>query len=220
MRLQRLKAFWLVLGTTILLSSVTFAQDAKQGKLKMSVIPKQAYTFVDGKAIGPGNRTIKLDVGSHHVVVANYGYKSVEQEVSMDSDKTVPVDIKLEPAGEAVPGPRGRIQIETGGLHGATSAAVLLNGKKPLYFVGHVDEFNNDILLWRQELIVPPGTHQVTVTRYGKELWSGPVTVAADQRVIVNISNGKEKTKPWPRGSACKTGDCVPGKLACIGATL
>src|SRR6516165_7878119 len=179
----------------------------------MSVVPKQAYTFVDGKAIGPGNRTIKLDVGTHHVVVANYGYKFAEQEVSIDSDKTVPLDIKLQPVGEPVSGPRGRIQIEGGRLHGATAAAVLLNGKKPLYFVGHVDEFDNDALFWRQELIVPPGTHQVTVTRYGKELWSGPITVAADQRVIVYISNGKEKTKPWKRGSECRK-DCIPGDLA------
>jgi len=179
----------------------------------MSVIPKQAYTFVDGKAIGPGNRTIKLDVGTHHVVVANYGYKFAEQDVSIDSDKTIPMDIKLEPVGTPVPGPRGRIQIEAGWLDGATSAAVLLNGKKPLYFVGHVDEFDNDALFWRQELIVPPGTHQVTVTRYGKELWSGPITVAADQRVIVYISNGKEKTKPWKRGSECRK-DCIPGDLA------
>ena len=105
---QRIKTLSLVLGATVLLGSVTFAQDAKPGKLKMSVIPKQAYTFVDGKAIGPGNRVIKLDVGTHHVVVANYGYKFVEQDVSMDSDKTLPVDIKLEPVGAPVPGPRGR----------------------------------------------------------------------------------------------------------------
>jgi OmpA family/PEGA domain len=198
---QRIRTFYLVLAATVLLSSVTFAQDAKPGKLKMSVTPKQAYTFVDGKAMGPGNRTIKLDVGSHHLIVANYGYKFVEQNVSIDSDKTVPVDIKLEPVGETVPGPRGRIQIEVGHLHGATAAAVLLNGKKTDYFVGHVDEFNHDII-WHQELVVPPGTHQVTVTRYGKELWSGALTVAADQRVIVDISNGKEKIKPWPRGSS------------------
>jgi hypothetical protein len=201
MYVQRMKTFYLVLAATVLLSSVTFAQDAKPGKLKMSVTPKQAYTFVDGKAMGPGNRTIKLDVGSHHVIVANYGYKFVEQNVSIDSDKTVPVDIKLEPAGETVPGPRGRIQIEVGHLHGATAAAVLLNGKKTDYFVGHVDEFNHNII-WHQELVVPPGTHQVTVTRDGKELWSGALTVAADQRVIVDISNGKEKIKAWPRGSA------------------
>ncbi len=212
---QRIKTLSLVVGATVLLSSVTFAQDAKPGKLKMSVSPKQAYTFVDGKAIGPGNRVIKLDVGTHHVVVANYGYKFVEQDVSLDSDKTVPVDIKLEPVGAPVPGPRGRIQIEAGWHHGATAAAVLLNGKKPLYFVGHVDEFDNDFN-WHQELIVPPGTHQVTVTRDGKELWSGPITVAADQRVIVDISNGKEKTKPWPRGSSCPSyrPQCELPKLA------
>ncbi len=201
---QTIKNFCLVVGATVLASSAALAQNPKPGKLKITVSPKQAYTFVDGKAIGPGNRIVKLDVGTHHVLVANYGYKFVEQDVSLDSDKTVPVDIKLEPVGTPVPGPRGRIQIEAGRLHGATAAAVLLNGKKPLYFVGHVDEFDNDII-WHQELIVPPGTHQVTVTRYGKELWSGPITVAADQRVIVNISNGKEKTKPWPRGSACPT---------------
>jgi OmpA family/PEGA domain len=200
---QRIRTFSLVLVATVLLSSVAFAQNAKPGKLKMSVTPKQAYTFVDGKAIGPGNRTIKLEVGSHHLIVANYGYKFVEQNVSIDSDKTVPVDIKLEPVGETVPGPRGRIQIEVGHLHGATAAAVLLNGKKTDYFVGHVDEFNHDII-WHQELVVPPGTHQVTVTRNGKELWSGALTVAADQRVIVDISNGKEKIKPWPRGSSTK----------------
>jgi hypothetical protein len=198
---QRINTFYLALAATVLLSSVTSAQDAKPGKLKMSVIPKQAYTFVDGKAIGPGNRTIKLDVGEHHLIVANYGYKFVEQNVSIDSNKTVPVDIKLELEGATVPGPRGRIQIEGRKLHGATAAAVLLNGKKPGYFVGHVDEFDHDII-WHQELVVPPGTHQVTVTRYGKELWSGPITVAANQRVIVDISNGKEKIKPWPRGSA------------------
>ncbi len=215
MRAQRIKTLCLVVGATVLFSSVTFAQDAKPGKLKMSVSPKQAYTFVDGKAIGPGNRTIKLDVGTHHVVVANYGYKFVEQDVSLDSDKTVPVDIKLEPVGEPVPGPRGRIQIEAGWHHGATAAAVLLNGKKPLYFVGHVDEFDNDFN-WKQELIVPPGTHQVTVTKDGKELWAGPITVAADQRVIVYISNGKEKTKPWARGSSCPSyrPQCDMPKLA------
>src|SRR5271170_5692041 len=215
MSVPRIKVFCRLLGATLFLSSITFAQDPKPGKLQMKVTPKEAYTFVDGKAIGPGNRVIKLDVGTHHVVVANYGYKFVEQDVSLDSDKTVPVDIKLEPVGATVPGPRGRIQIEVGRLHGATAAAVLLTGKKPMYFVGHVDEFNHDIN-WHQELIVPPGTHQVTVTRYGKELWSGPITVAADQRVIVDISNGKEKTKPWARGSSCPTYriECELPKLA------
>jgi outer membrane protein OmpA-like peptidoglycan-associated protein len=188
-----------ILGGLFLLSVAAFAQDVKPGKLKITVHPKQAYTFVDGKAIGPHNRKIKLDVGTHHLVVANYGYKFVERDISIDSHQTLPLDIQLEPAGADVAGPRGRIQIEVG-MRRAGDAAVLMNGKKPEYFVGHVDEFNNDIIK-HQELVVPPGTHELTVTRYGKELWSGAVTVGANQRVIVNISNGKQVTKDWPRGS-------------------
>ena len=207
MSAHSIKVLGLMVGATVLAGSVAFAQNPKPGKLKMSVIPKQAYTFVDGKAIGPGNRTIKVDAGTHHVLVANYGYNFVEKEVSIDSDKTVPVDIKLEPVGATVSPPRGRIQIEAGSAHGAKTAAVLLNGKKPLYFVGHVDEFNHDLFGVHQELIVPPGTHQVTVTRDGKEVWSGPITVAEGQRVIVNISNGKEKITTWTRGQSCKA-DC------------
>lgn len=208
---QRVKIFCAVVGATVVLGSSAFAQDPKPGKLKMKVDPKEAYTFVDGKAIGPGNRVIKLSVGTHHVAVANYGYKFNEQDVSIDSDKTVPVDIKLEAVGAPVPGPRGRIQLEAGHLHGATAAAVLLNGKKPAYFVGHVDEFDHDII-WKQELVVPPGTHQVTVTRNGQELWAGVVKVEADQRVIVHLPDGNMRTKPWTRGSSCTT-NCDPSEL-------
>jgi len=199
MKSHAVRTFSKILGAGLLLSAVVVAQDTKPGKLKISVSPKQAYTFVDSNAIGPGNHTIKLDVGTHHLIVGNYGFKFAEQDVSIDSNHTVPVDIQLGPAGAEVAGPRGRIQIEVG-MRRAGDAAVLLNGKKPQYFVGHVDEFNNDIIK-HQELVVPPGTHQLTVTRYGKELWSGAVTVEANQRVIVNISNGKQTTKPWPRGT-------------------
>ena len=113
MRYRVLRTFCCVVGGAFLLNGAAFAQ-TKPGKLKITVSPKQAYTFIDGKAIGPGNRTIKLDVGTHHLVVANYGYKFAEQDVSIDPDHTLPLDIKLERAGAEVPGPRGRIQIEVG----------------------------------------------------------------------------------------------------------
>jgi outer membrane protein OmpA-like peptidoglycan-associated protein len=199
MRHRMFRTFCVIFSGLILFSVAAFAQDTKPGKLKVKVSPKQAYTFVDGKAIGPGNRTIKLDVGTHHLVVANYGFKFVEQDISIDPDHTLPLDIRLEPAGAEVPGPRGRIQIEVG-MRRVGDAAVLMNGNKPQYFVGHVDEFNNDIIR-HQELVVPPGRHELTVTRYGKELWTGLVTVGANQRVIVNISNGKQIVKDWPRGA-------------------
>jgi outer membrane protein OmpA-like peptidoglycan-associated protein len=218
MRHRVFKTFCVLLGGAFLLTVATFAQDSKPGKLKIKVSPKQAYTFIDGKAIGPGNRIIKLDVGTHHLVVANYGFKFVEQDVAIDPDHTLPLDIRLEPAGGDVPGPRGRIQIEVG-MRRAGDAAVLMNGNKPQYFVGHVDEFNNDIIK-HQELVVPPGRHELTVTRYGKQLWTGLVSVGANQRVIVNISNGKQVTKDWPRGTDELGGGVQRFKAGVASATI
>src|SRR5215470_14913472 len=105
MRKRAFRAVGSIVGGIFLLGLAAFAQDSKPGKLRITVQPKQAYTFVDGKAIGPGNRTIKLDVGTHHLVVANYGFKFAEQDISIDSHQTLPVDIHLEPAGEQVSGP-------------------------------------------------------------------------------------------------------------------
>src|SRR5207249_8081147 len=49
-----------------------------------------------------------------------------------------------------------------------------------LLVLDYVDEFNNDIIK-HQELVVPPGRHELTVTRYGKELWAGVVTVGRSE---------------------------------------
>jgi len=175
-------------------------------KLKVYVSPDEAYTFVDGKAIGPGNRTVKLPLGTHNLIVANYGFKFFQQDVALDSGKPTILKVNLEPPGSDVPGPFGRIQLELGplSLGDAGDHAVLLNGKTANYFVGHIDEFNNNIG-WHQELVVPPGSHQVTVTRRGQEVWSGTISVAANQRVIVNISNGSQKIKDWPQGNELKS---------------
>ena len=218
MRHRVLSTFCGILVGAFLLNGAAFAQSSKPGRLRIKVSPKEAYTFIDGKAIGPGNRTIRLDVGTHHLIVANYGYKFAEQDVSIDPEHTLPLDIKLEPVGAEVPGPRGRIQIEVG-MRRAGDAAVLLNGNKPQYFVGHVDEFNNNIVR-HQELIVPPGRHEVYVTRFGKELWSGVVTVGADQRVIVDISNGRQVTKDWPRGTKELTGGVQRFRAGTASATI
>ena len=193
MLMRRLCSLWTALMAACLLyGTPAFAQD---GKLKVHVTPKQAYVFVDGKAIREGDHTISVPAGHHTVVVVNYGYKLATKEVDVQAGKTTPLDVTLEAYGGKVAGPWGRIQIE-----GDPRAAVLLNGKKPDYFVGHVDEFNNDII-WHQELLVPPGTHQVTVMRGDKELFSGPITVAANQKVIIHISNNKTETKDWKRGN-------------------
>jgi outer membrane protein OmpA-like peptidoglycan-associated protein len=199
-----LNLFWVEIGMTALFATAAYSQD--MSKLKMSVYPREAYTFVDGKAIGPGNRTIKLPLGMHSVLVANYGFTFFQKDINLDSPKAMVMKVTLDPSGAEVSGPYGRIQLELGPLTlgDAGDHAVLLNGKTANYFVGHLDEFNNNIG-WHQELLVPPGSHQVTVTRRGSEVWSGTITVAENQRVIVDISSGKEKVKNWPRGSELKT---------------
>src|SRR5579872_422989 len=133
-----------VLGTATLLSSVSSAvraQEPKAGKLKVYVTLPEAYTFVDEKAIGPGNQSIRLGEGKHTLSVENYGFKPFHQDVSIVSGETTKVKVDLEADGSKVSGPWGRIQIEVGTLNRG-DYAVLLNGKSAGYFVGHVDEFN------------------------------------------------------------------------------
>jgi len=172
----------------MLCATTSFAQD---GKLKIKVIPKHAYVFVDGKAIRDGNETISLSSGKHVVVVLNYGYKISTQDVNIDSGKTTDLNVALEANGGAVNGPYGQIELKGGDSH----AAVLLNGKTPSYFVGHVGATNHD-WWWHRNLLVPPGTYHVDVTKNGSDLWTGDVTVAANQKVSIDLNkSGAQKTK-------------------------
>jgi OmpA family/PEGA domain len=182
-----------VLGAIFLLSAGSaYAQD---GKLRVKVTPPQAYIFVDGKAMRDGDHPISVSAGKHTVVVVNYGYKLSSQDVDIAAGKTTKLEVTLTPYGDKVGGPWGRIQIK-----GPGRDAVLLEGKTPDYFVGHVDEFNWD-WIWKQELLVPPGDHNITVTRNGQDLWSGKVTVAANQKVVIDVDKKTvSEAKPWPRG--------------------
>lgn len=173
------------------------AQSQSQtGKLKIKVSPKQAYVFVDGNAIRDGSQTIQLSAGKHNVGVFNYGYAPDNQDVEINDGKTTELDVSLKARGEKVSGPFGDIE-----LKGHPRAAVLLNGTTPNYFVGHVDEFDNEFI-WHQRLLVKPGTYQVDVTQKGQTIWSGPVSVKAGERVVVNLNkNGAMKTKDWKAGN-------------------
>lgn len=165
------------------------------GKLKIHVSPKQAYVFVDGKAIRDGSQTIELPAGTHEVGVDNYGYVPKTQKIHIGAGETTDVAVTLQASGDMVSGPFGDIEFK-----GHPRAAVLLNGTTPAYFVGHVDEFDNNFL-WHQWLLVKPGNYQVTVTQKGQTIWSGPVTVKVGQREIVYLDhNGKIETRDFKRG--------------------
>src|SRR5271156_5327445 len=178
-----------------LCASASFAQD---GKLKIKVTPPQAYVFVDGNAINDGSHEIKLAAGKHTVVVVNYGYKISTQDVNIESGKSTDLAVTLEPYGDKVAGPWGRVYINGTDAR----AAVLSNGKTPGYFVGHVDEFNNDFWVWKQELLLPPGTHHLTITRGGKELWSGDVKVEAGKKVSIDVKKNSQVTTDWTKRDA------------------
>lgn len=183
--------------TFVVFSLVTLPAAAQSvtGKLKIHVSPKQAYVFLDGKAIRDGSQTIVLRPGPHEVSVHNYGYTSNTRQVHIDPRTTTDITVALQNSGDKVSGPFGDIEFK-----GHPRAAVFLNGATPDYFVGHVDEFDWN-WIWHQRLLVKPGTYQVAVTRKGNTIWSGPVDVKAGERVIVHLDqNGKIKTKDWPLG--------------------
>ena len=193
---MRRLAYLFILALAIALGATTGS--AQDGKLKIKVSPKQAYVFVDGNAIRDGHQSISLSPGKHTVVVVNYGYKISTQDVNIEAGKSTPLDVKLDAYGGNVSGPFGDIEFK-----GDPRAAVLSNGTTPAYFVGHVDEFDND-WIWHQNLLLPAGTHHLTVTQAGKTIWSGDVTVAAGKKVVVSLPSGTQKTVAWSRGEKLK----------------
>ena len=183
----------LLIGTTTALAQ----SKTRNGILKIHVNPKQAYVFVDDTAISDGSQAIALDAGRHTVEVRNYGYAPQTQQVEITSGKKTELTVTLQPSGDKVAGPFGDIE-----LKGHPRAAVLLNGNTPAFFVGHVDEFDNN-WLWHQWLLVKPGSYQVTVLQKGQTFWSGPLTVDVGKRVVVDLNhNGAMKTKNFKPGFA------------------
>jgi len=189
------------LAVVVVLASVALPAAAKDGRVRIWTTVTQAHIFIDGRSLGPlvwQGRAYKLSAGEHELGIYNYGYKPHVEKFSVTDGQDTKLRTTLEPVGGPVSGPFGRIQIESGhGRYGP--AAVLLNGKTPDYLVGHSDMFNHD-WIWKQELLVPPGTHTLTIVREGETLWSGEVTVAANQRVIVKPGDNSQRTTDWPRG--------------------
>src|SRR3984885_9164159 len=195
LQMRRLGYLFTLAMAIALVATSGFAQD---GKLKIKVTPKQAYVFVDGNAIREGSHDISLSPGKHTVVVVNYGYKISTQDVNIEAGKSTPLEVKLDSYGGTVSGPFGDVE-----LKGDERAAVLSEGTTPGYFVGHLDEMNFD-WIWHQNLLLPPGTHHLTVTHKGKDVWSGDVTIVANKKVVVDLAKGTQKTVDWPRGEKLK----------------
>jgi hypothetical protein len=190
-------------GLLLLIAEGSFAKDAK---VQIHVKPDQAYVYVDGTPFGAGSRKISVAPGKHSIGVYNYGFKPQVQEVSLNEGTNENMDFTLVAVPGSVGGPWGRLQIE-----GATRAAVYLNGKTPEYFVAHGDEINNSGNLFAcctQQLIVPAGTHQVTVVYpHAEKTWSGSVDIPANKRVVLNVNSGEQKVKDWPESAGINSAE-------------
>lgn len=197
MRMKSCELTLLALSASIFLClNPALAQSSQDtGKLKIHAEPKQAYVFVDGKAIRAGSHAIQLAPSEHTVSVRNYGYTASTQKVQLTSGNETKLNVDLQPYGGKVSGPFADIEFK-----GDHQAAVLLNGTTPAYFVGRAGEFDWD-WLWHRRLLVQPGSYHVTVTREGNTIWSGDVTASAGKKVIVHLNdNGREVDKNFAAG--------------------
>jgi len=189
-------------------NSVSAAQDKQSdqsttgtGELHVSVSPQEAYIWIDGKPVSHRSSSFHLPAGQHKVAVYNYGYEPQVHEIDITPDKRQEISAQLRPLDKPVSGPWGRIQVE--GVPG--DSLVFLNGTTPQFFVGHADEMNNHII-GEQQLIVPVGTHQMHIlaNKTEQEIWSGPVPVKENERVIVYTKRAPDKQlvyKSWPEGA-------------------
>ena len=187
MRVQ-FRRFLSVTAFLIIAGGLITPQDISNAPMiRVNVSPEEAYIFVDGYPIVHRSNTLNILPGEHTIGVYNYGYTPQVRNVFIEKDSSQTLNARLKPVAAMVKGPWGRIQIE--GVNG--DDLVMLNGTSPEFFVGHVDEMNNDIWM-KQMLVVPVGTHQLFIInpKTNKPIWSGPVEVKENKRVIVYTNRG------------------------------
>jgi len=173
---------------------------AQEGSVRVNVTPEEAYIFVDGQALIHRSNTLALTQGEHTIAVYNYGYVPQRFNVYIEKGANPAINARLQPVEAMVSGPWGRIQIE--GVHG--DSLVFLNGTSPEFFVAHADEANNDFLN-KQQIIAPVGPHDLFVMNHQTHemIWSGPIMVKANQRLILYADRGLKGEivyKDWPEG--------------------
>jgi hypothetical protein len=181
-------------------ASIAFAEKPNIAKVRVNVTPSEAYIFLDGQPYTHRSHTLRLEPGDYTIGVYNYGYVPQVQKITLKQGDNPEINARLAVVPETVAGPWGRIQIE-GNVN--DKAAVFLNGTTPEYFVGHIDEMNNNVMA-KQRLVVPVGTYELILVnpKETKPFFTGQVEVRANERVIVDVA-AHENTrtyKPWEGG--------------------
>jgi PEGA domain len=196
--LTRRIAFMLIMLT--ISTTLANAEKSDVAKIRVNVSPSEAYIFLNGAPYTHRSHTLRLTPGEYTIGVYNYGFVPQVQTITLKTGDNPEINARLAPVPGAVNGPWGRIQIEG---NANDKAAVFLNGIGPEFFVGHIDEMNNNVLA-KQRLVVPVGTYDLILVnpKENTPFFTGKVEVRENERVIVDVA-AKENTrvyKPWKRG--------------------
>jgi PEGA domain-containing protein len=188
-----------ILTFLMIATFVAYAEKPETAVIRVNVSPSEAYIFIDGNPYIHRSQTLRLTPGEYTIGVYNYGYVPQVQKITLKAGDNPEINARLTPVPGTVTGPWGKIQIEG---NANDKAAVFLNGIGPEFFVGHIDEMNNDVLL-KQRLIVPVGTYDLILInpREKTPFFTGKVEVRENQRVIVDVAKeNARKYDAWERG--------------------
>jgi OmpA family/PEGA domain len=179
----------------LLAFGATFVVAQENATVKVRVSPPEAYIFVDGQPVAHRSQTISVSPGQHTIGVYNYGFTPQVQTVDLVAGKNPEIVARLASAGGPVNGPWGKVMIEDAPNH---KAAVYVNGIKPEFFVGHVDEFNNNFGP-TQKLVLPIGTYQLIVVNPGETepVFNESIEVKNNERTTVNVRSKAIKYEKW-----------------------
>lgn len=198
LQIRRLLVLFTLFAIT---ASLAYAEKPESAKVRVNVTPSEAYIFVNGEPFTHRSHTLRMQPGEYTIGVYNYGYVPQVQQVTLKAGDNPEINARLTPVPGTVTGPWGRIQIE-GNVN--DKAAVFLNGTSPEFFVGHVDEMNNNKLA-KQRLIVPVGTYDLILVnpKETTPFFTGKVEVRENERVIVDVASHENtrEYKPWGRGA-------------------
>ena len=191
-----------ILSLLMMVATLAYAEKPDVAKVRVNVSPSEAYIFIDGAPFTHRSHTLRLSPGEYTIGVYNYGYVPQVQKIMLQAGHNPEINARLTPVPEMVSGPWGRIQIEG---NANDKAAVFLNGTTPEFFVGHIDEMNNDKLA-EQRLVVPVGTYDLILINPKEKtpFFTGKVEVRANERVVVDVAahDNTRSYKPWKRGES------------------
>lgn len=180
----------------LLAFSATFAL-AQDATVKVRVFPPEAYIFVDGQPVAHRSQTISVTPGEHSIGVYNYGFVPQVKVVTLAPGRNPEIVSRLEAVPGMANGPWGRLQIE-GNVN--DKAAVFINGIKPEYFVGHIDEMNNETMA-TQKLVLPIGTYELMIVnpKETQPFFTDKIEIRNNERLVVDVDHKTHVYHHWTK---------------------